>query len=164
MRRRQRRLHSWWRHEQQSSAMALAACETPQHAAERRSTEPDDNHQGQGGWRWTSTRRTTATDGSSTKTRPGTLAEPGPQGSDRSQRHSSGASFPSLSSRLDIISTCPWHLQSLLVSVSRPECRKLDGSARRLQDNVVFDACAWSDSGYVHMSVNGAARENGPRI
>ena len=42
------------------------SCDAPQRAAERRSTEPDDSHQGQGGGGARDERRATATEGSST--------------------------------------------------------------------------------------------------
>ena len=94
-RRRERRLRSWWRHEQQTVRMALAAAthhSAQQNAAPRgpkigaraREVEEQATHDG--------LRAQTAPPPGA---RPGILAEPGPQRSDRSLRHSSGGA-PSL--------------------------------------------------------------------
>ena len=94
-RRRERRLRSWWRHEQQTVRMALAAAthhsaqqnaapRGPKTGARAREVEEQATHDG--------LRAQTAPPPGA---RPGILAEPGPQRSDRSLRHSSGGA-PSL--------------------------------------------------------------------
>ena len=95
-RRRERRLRSAWRHEQPSVAMALAAAShhsAQQDAAPRgldtgtraREVEEQVAHFG--------LRAQTAPPPG---TRPGILADPGPQRSDRTVRHSAGAGLPTL--------------------------------------------------------------------
>ena len=61
----------------------------------RRTMGPDDRHQRRGGG-GASCARPTGTDGSSTGTRPGILADPGPQRSESTVRHSAGADLPTL--------------------------------------------------------------------
>ena len=89
-RRRGRRLRSWWRHEQQSIAMALAAA--THHTAQRngaprsqttatRAREVEEHETNDALWR-----QTAPPPGA----RPGILVEPVPQRSDRTVRYSSG--------------------------------------------------------------------------
>ena len=90
MRRRQRRLRSWWRHEPQSIAAVLGTfCTTLPHG-DRRWPGPDR--------RWSTQRTTLHEDGRDhvREGRPGILAEPGPQRSDCSRQRSSGEGLPLL--------------------------------------------------------------------
>ena len=90
-RRRMRRLRQWQRHERMTVAMALA--EATHHAAPRRQTpvsaiREEVEHATHSGPR----AQKTPPPGE----RPGILAEPGPERSDRSLRRSAGESLPTL--------------------------------------------------------------------
>ena len=72
------------------------SCDAPQRAAERPPTGTEDWRQSQGGGGASYPRRPTGTEDSSTGGAEEILAEPGPQRSDRSQRHFPGDTHPTL--------------------------------------------------------------------